>query len=244
MALPDYLRYLKKRQLDPEHAGIAVAKLGEHASRYPEHAKATPTQRRHLERALEVVRACKAMMAEESALTLSVEAMLLGKLGRFDEAVDLTRTAHEAAPTWQSACAVGTAYLRAGRKPEAVDLFTAASRLDPRDVAALLQIGDIHLENDDWAAALSAYEEALRREEGHAWAVPSLLYCRYRLAGDETSLRGLERVARAHKDGCGVEGILETLIGTYYSSETGRRRATYLLNKIRASRSRKRSTRR
>ena len=106
--------------------------------------------------------------------------MLLGKLGdsRKRQASPNGNTAR--AQRGVQAIAAANAYRRAGDLIRAAQIFNDAARLDPKDVTALLEVGDIHLEAGRFARALEAYGEALQREPEHPWAAPSASYCRYR----------------------------------------------------------------
>ncbi len=110
-------------------------------------------------------------------------------------------------------------------------MFATAADLDNKDVTALLEVGDIELEDGRSREALAAYEEALRRQKAHAWAEPSAWYCRFLLTNHERWLKKLREAASEPADECGVEGALAELFGGY-SNERRRSRAAYLLRKL------------
>jgi len=99
------------------------------------------------------------------------------------------------------------------------------------DVTAFLEVGDIHLENGSYSEALTAYEAALEREDRQPWALPSALFCRYRLTSDRKWLRRLRAIAHRPIDECGIGPSLERLLKGYLS-EDARQRAESLLARL------------
>ena len=186
-------------------------------------------QKSQLLRALEVVeRAERLHGGNEQLFTLKL--MILGKAGRFEEAIGLARRAYAESPDWATAITAANALRRAGDREGAAEMFRAAARHDPADVSALLDLGDLFLEGEQWEPALKSYEEALGREKGQPWAVPSAHYCRYRLTGDKRWLRKLRALAEEPADECGVAGLLARMMGGY-APDDRRRRARELLDR-------------
>lgn len=236
MSIPDpslrkYLGSLDAR-LEKDGPAEVIRVLGRHAQAFPENDELTAKQRAALVEILDAIRrAGRAHGGSDEALV--VELMVLGKLGRFKEAVRRARSAFEKGPTWATAIAAGNALRRAGDLAGAAAMFAAAADLDKEDVTALLEVGDIELEAGRTAEALAAYESALKREKGQAWAEPSAWYCRYVLTGERKWL-GKLRKAATEVDDCGVGDMLAAMFGGY-SSERRRARAGYLLEKVKGS---------
>lgn len=165
--------------------------------------------------------------AAESVLL--VKMMTLGKLGRFEEAIATSRSAYAAHPSWHTAVTVANALRRSGDRAGAIEMFALAAELDPEDVTALLEIGDTQLYQQNWVAAVAAYEQALEREPNQPWAVPSLYYGRFKLTGDPVWLQQLQECADQKPDECGIENILAQLTGSY-SRDVSIQRAQQLLH--------------
>jgi tetratricopeptide (TPR) repeat protein len=227
--LPRYLATLDA-QLRRSGPDAAVRTLGQHVQTFPDHPAITADQRELLVRVLEAV---QRIVREHggSEASLVVEMMTLGKLGRLDEAVRRARRAFDESPTWATAVAAGNALRRAGDMRAAAEMFAAAAELDKEDVTALLEVGDIELEAGRLGEALSAYEAALGRESGHAWAEPSAWYCHYLLTRQAAWLKKLRKAASKPADECGVEGALAELLGGYSDGQR-QSRAEYLLQKL------------
>jgi tetratricopeptide (TPR) repeat protein len=119
--------------------------------------------------------------------------------GQPDKAVAIARAAEQRAPTYWTSISLGMA-LKAKEKPEeAVAAFREAASRDPRDAAALLDVGDISLDSGDHRAAREAYEAALRRDPQKKWARESLLYLQWRFEGDHAAREELRRLATADR---------------------------------------------
>jgi tetratricopeptide (TPR) repeat protein len=156
--------------------------------------------------------------------------MLLSKNGRYEEALALTEQAYQQTPNWGSAIAVAAAARRAGDLERAVAMFTKSAEYDPKDDTCWLDIGDIRLEQGRFVEALEAYENALRLDARHPWALPSAFYCRYRLSMEGNWLASLHEVANQEGCTCGLQGCLTEIFGGY-SSQNAIERAQYLLSK-------------
>jgi hypothetical protein len=100
------------------------------------------------------------------------------------------------------------------------------------DDAALLDIGDTLLGEERWAEAIATYEEVKQRTKpNHDWAMPSILYCRYRSTGESQLLEELRYMANAGPDECGMASILTQMFGGY-SFEDRRQRAEWLMKLV------------
>jgi tetratricopeptide (TPR) repeat protein len=157
--------------------------------------------------------------------------MLLSKNGRHDEALAVTEQHYRTTPNWESAVAVANAARRAGNLERAVAMFTKGAEHDSDDMTCWLEIGDIRLEQAQFADALEAYQKALAQDASHQWALPSAFYCRHLLGVEGNWLASLREVANQEGCTCGLEGCLTSLLGTYGSGD-GIARAEYLLSKI------------
>ena len=82
--------------------------------------------------------------------------------------------------------------VRLGRSEEAIEHYTRASRLDPKDPAAETGLGLIHLSRGDFATARQHLEAALARDEKHVEAHVALAQVYLAL--------GLDKMAQRHAD--------------------------------------------
>lgn len=156
--------------------------------------------------------------------------MLLSKAGRYEEALSLTEQSYRASPDWSTAIAAANAARRAGDLDRAITMFAKGAEHDPDDVTCWLEIGDIHLESDRFAEALTAYERVLAVDERHAWALPSAFYCRDKLSIEGNWRGSLHELVNQEGCTCGLEGCLTEMFGGYGSGQ-GIARAEYLLAK-------------
>jgi tetratricopeptide (TPR) repeat protein len=184
--------------------------------RCPEHPDTTAAQKRALAAGVRIIERAEAIHGNHDGLG-NLKSMMLGKLGRFDEAIANARARHDRAPTWATAVSLANALRRSKDTTGAIAAFRAAAAIDPTDATALLDVGDMLLAGEDWGGARAAYEQALEREPGQAWAAPSACYARYRESGDADALTGLRHMAGGHAETCecGMSGVLRQLLGTY-----------------------------
>lgn len=124
-----------------------------------------------------------------------LRAGLLRKAGLFDEALAVVRPVLDRAPDWHTATALGLILRQKGDCPAAEDAFRLALRLDPSDVSARLEAGDMFFERQQWGQALGWYKNALGVDRRQPWAQPSALFCRWKQTGDEGPLRELVGLA-------------------------------------------------
>jgi tetratricopeptide (TPR) repeat protein len=127
---------------------------------------------------------------------IMLRAGLLRKAGLFDEAETILRADLAHSPNWHSATALGLILRAKGDCAEAEKAFQWALQLDPEDVTARLEAGDMFFERQQWQPALGWYENALAREREQPWAGPSALFCRWMLTNDERHLRDLVELAK------------------------------------------------
>lgn len=184
--------------------------------------------------ALELLTRLEELEAKHGVLPLSeiLRPMLLSKNGRYEEALALAEKQYNQAPSWERAVAAASAARRAGDLERAIVMFAHGVKLDPKDTSCLLEIGDIHLEQDRYAGALEAYEKVLVKDSEHQWALPSAFYCRHQLGIAGNWLASLKELANQEGCTCGQEGCLTAIFGGYGAS-AGKDRAEYLLSLIR-----------
>src|SRR5262245_41485183 len=70
--------------------------------------------------------------------------MLLGKNGRYEEALAVTEQTYRRDPNWETAVAVANAARRAGDLKRATAMFAKGAEYDLDDLTCFLEIGDIH----------------------------------------------------------------------------------------------------
>ncbi|HEY8074915.1 MAG TPA: tetratricopeptide repeat protein [Labilithrix sp.] len=123
---------------------------------------------------LDVVRELHPKMPEAYVAT----ALALRRAGRFADAVKVAESAIAHAPAWQSWVALACARRDAKDIEGACEAFQRASELDAEDTSALLDIGDLRLDQGRADDALRAYDAALARKEGEPWASASAVFLR------------------------------------------------------------------
>jgi tetratricopeptide (TPR) repeat protein len=132
------------------------------------------------------------------------------RLALYDEAIQLAARARALEPSYMTAIGHACALRDAGRVDEAVQAYKDAIPFDPDDVAVWLDIGDLYAKRSRWAEALAAYEAALAKNPGHAWAYPSALWVRHFL-GDADAGTRLADLARTHPDNDRARALAEAL---------------------------------
>jgi tetratricopeptide (TPR) repeat protein len=177
----------------PEQLGMHLFALA--LNRYPE-ARLSPLLRlREIQR---WARLCERLVQSkpDRGMTTMFRAGLLRKAGFFEDAERVVRASLEREPDWHSATALGLILRQKGDCAEAEKAFLHALQLDPDDVSARLEAGDMFFERQQWQSALAWYENALSKETRHPWALPSALFCRWKLNGDERHFRDMIELAK------------------------------------------------
>jgi tetratricopeptide (TPR) repeat protein len=90
----------------------------------------------------------------------------------------------------------GVAYVRLGRREDALRDFGEALRLAPRFAPALANVGNLLLEDGALEDAIAHYEAAIRADEGYAIAHLNLAVA-YRKAGRRAA--SVRELRRAHR---------------------------------------------
>lgn len=135
-----------------------------------------------------------------SGPVMMTHAGFLRKAGRFDDAADLLAPTLAQNPDWHTATALGLIRRQQGNLTAAEEAFELALRLDPEDISARLETADTFFENDQWERALLWYENALASESVQPWALPSAMYCRWKVSGDDDLLQTLGEFHRDKPD--------------------------------------------
>lgn len=196
-------------------------------NRYPEPQDATEQQCAHLSRAVEKVEMVERLFGTDPHVVL-FKCQMLGKARRFDDAKRVSLEAFARDPKFNTATAVAMAHKRAGDRDGAVVYFRKAAEIDPKCEWTLLDIGDMMTDDGKYEVAVEAYEDAIRRVPNHDWAVPSVVYCRYKLTGDKALYDELRAMALAMPCQCGLANQLKQMMGGY-NYEDRRQRATWLM---------------
>ena len=129
------------------------------------------------------------------------------KLGELDDAEACAERAVALERTFDTLTALATVHRVRKRSEEAVLLFDEVSRLDPADTTSLAEGGDVLRFVGRYAEAATRYEEALRRDPDHSWALVMLALVRFRLSGDPAFSAAI--VATARSEGAGIDWVEE-----------------------------------
>jgi tetratricopeptide (TPR) repeat protein len=166
-------------------------------NRFPETRWLSRKQRLHLERFAHL--AAKVPRSKQNTAVMQMtRAGLLRKLGRFDEALALARSAIRELPNWHTYVAEGLILRESGDCEAAAASFHHALVFDQEDLAARLEAGDGYLTNRSWNKARAWYGEVLERKPTHPWALPSQLFCEWKACGDAQKHARLVELARAN----------------------------------------------
>jgi len=111
--------------------------------------------------------------------------VMLKRLNRLDIAEVVAAKAYAANPDYHSANAMASIYRATGRMDEAVAMYRQAAQFDPSDEAVRLDAGDILADLGRLEEAAAEYEEVLKREPGHPWALPSYYAVQYEQTGQD-----------------------------------------------------------
>lgn len=124
---------------------------------------------------------------------------LLRKSGYLNEALQVAGPLDEA-QNWHHAIAIGLILRRKEDPQQAEKAFIKALEYNPEDISARLEAADTWYEFRYWQQALQWYEDVLKKEPEHVWALPSSLYCQWRLSGDETKFEAVIKMATDGND--------------------------------------------
>lgn len=167
------------------------------ATLYPEASQLTRTRLRDIIRWSHLSERFAAHHPDLDNSALMVRLGLLRRSGRYEDALAIARPALERSPSWHAATALGLILRAQGNFDAADHAFQAALELDPDDIAACLEAGDMHWEQDRWQPAAEWYERALQKRPDNAWASATLALCRWRLSDQKEHLDALTRAAEA-----------------------------------------------
>lgn len=129
------------------------------------------------------------------------------KLGELDGAEACATRAVALERTFDTLTALATVYRVQQRPDEALRLFDEVSRLDPEDTTSLAEGGDVLRFTGRFAEAATRYEEALRRDPDHGWAMVMLALVRFRMTGDPAFAAAIVETAR--HEGAGIDWVEE-----------------------------------
>ncbi len=168
--------------------------LAKTVNRYPEYRWLSQHQEKILERYVKVANRTPESIRASKAFQM-MHAGLLRKLGRYDEALAVARNP-DITEGWHSRVAQGLVLRERGDYEAAAAEFERALAFDPEDLSARLEAADGYLHHRVWDKARAWYGQVLQRESDHPWALPSDLYCRWKMSGDELKRKRLVEMAR------------------------------------------------
>jgi len=137
-------------------------------------------------------------------------ALGLRRSARYEDAIRAAEAAVASDGGWRAHVAVACAKRDAKDLEGAVAAFEKASEVDPTDVSALLDIGDIRLDQGQTNYALAAYDQALLRQADQPWAKASATYLRALSTKDDRHCADLVAQAVQDPDGRAMS-LLEKL---------------------------------
>lgn len=132
--------------------------------------------------AAEILNAAREKHPQESFVLFACS-VVARRLGYFDWAIHFAGQAYQLKNDWNTTVGVACAYRDAGKVDEAVQWFKHALSQKPDEVSAWLDIGDTYLKAARWDEAIAAYGEALKKDPDDGWAVPSVVFARFKKTG-------------------------------------------------------------
>lgn len=149
-------------------------------------------------KSLNLVRQWTALLSRipyESPQWTMIRIGLLRKSGYLDEALKLAGTIEDA-ENWHQAIAIGLILRRKALLDDAEKAFLKALEFEPEDISAKLEAADTWFEYKYWEQALSWYENILKKEPDHSWALPSSFFCRWKLCDNEKWIDDVIKLAK------------------------------------------------
>ncbi|MCL4203488.1 MAG: tetratricopeptide repeat protein [Pirellulaceae bacterium] len=155
--------------------------------RYPESRLITASQQQELDRYVEIARRW-IYSGELLDLAEMTRTGLLRKAGRFSEALQVALRFVQERPGWHSYTAEGLVRREMGDVAGALAAFERAIQYAPDDLADRLEAADMFFDHQQWEDARRWYSHVLESHPDHPWALPSSLYCQWKLTGDKSHL--------------------------------------------------------
>ena len=166
--------------------------------RYPGTVIAAPDKQEDLARFCRFARQVIGDPDEDMMLTF-VRVALVRKLGRLDEALAEAERGYDRHPGYFMASSLASVYDGRGDQEAWLKWQRIALEHDPNNVPVRVELGDRCLDAGKFAEATRWYQEVLKREPEHPWALPSLHATR-RFQGDARARTELDNYAAAHPD--------------------------------------------
>ncbi len=129
--------------------------------------------------------------------SLMICAGLMRKSGLLVDAEKLVRARNVQSADWQSRTALGLILREKGDLNAAEASFREAIQLEPGDLSARLEAGDMFVNQENFEKALLWYEDALALKSTDEWAIPSSLYCHWKLSKNKRALAELIEFSRS-----------------------------------------------
>jgi serine/threonine-protein kinase len=117
---------------------------------------------------------------------LVVSAALLRRMGCLDEALKLSREAHDLEADVQTFMGIAVTHAAREEVEQALESYRAALALEPTSVTARLGMADLLVNSGRVDEAQQLYAEILEQDSDQETAKPSLYYLRFLTTGDES----------------------------------------------------------
>ncbi len=171
--------------------------------RFPEARQSPLPQLREVERWARLAERLGSVHPDNGQL-LMFTAGLLRKAGRLDDAEAAVERAMGPGESWYLATALGLILREKGDPEGAAEAFRVSQQIDPNNFSVYLEAGDTFFGVQQWPAALAWYDELLAREPHQEWAMPSALYCRWKMSGEEKHLNEVVALMKAGDRRAGI----------------------------------------
>ncbi len=177
--------------------------------RHPGNVVQAPAARAELERVLRFYETVVREPDAEEMLRYAHVAMVR-KLGRLAEAQTLAESAYQAFPGYLFSTSLAMIHQSLGDVAGWEKWSRRAIEHDPSDVAIRLDLGDGHLERENFNEAVRWYDEVLQLEPGHPWATPSGYFARSERGDGPEWLEKLRQYAAANPRNDRAQALVQT----------------------------------
>jgi tetratricopeptide (TPR) repeat protein len=143
------------------------SKLGDYIS--------NPREREAIERILPMLEQVRKQNPHDG-LFAGINSVFVRKLGQYDAAINLAKSAYAATPDYMTAVFLAGAYRSKGDITTTVENYQKALNHKPDDIGVRLDMGDLLCKDGQYESGLAYYKQALDIEPENAWAKPHFLY--------------------------------------------------------------------
>ncbi|MBX9573440.1 MAG: hypothetical protein K2X77_31355 [Candidatus Obscuribacterales bacterium] len=166
----------------------------------PEAKNSTIKGLRNLERWAKLINKFDSLHPTTETRANTLRVGLLRKAGMFDDAQAAARQYMARDKSWNMAAALGLVLKAKGDVNAALGAFKTAMTVPEGEMVAKTEIGDMFFDQQDYKTALAWYEDILRMQADHEWALPSSLFCKFKLSMNEAFLDEMAKLGEKNNE--------------------------------------------